>query len=585
MIDKEGVYRIEAKELEVPEGMSTNDFLFNNPKDEAVLIASNHKDELVVVRRGTLINDMRYEELKPGMRKVYKGKTIFPILENEFEILESLDISPTFTTQWIVATHGDKMFFHGDKPRCEETFDGSKIVDLAVVRCKTIKGRLCHLYVVINDEKEREFVKNALKKAGNRLHVSGMNAWVNAQGQTMEKHIIASKITIEEENFDDLKTIFPKINSLNDVCVWRDLKKDTMIPSDVESAILTGALFFSYEGVAAINLIMLGSPACGKSHAMDTFAELIGTKNHNCTETTLKGLIFSHAEKGGMPGILYRERFVALLNEFVRIVGNVAAKKESVQEEVRRMLSSLNDAVEKKSGRSRSSGKVEGADATMVCSMITSDNEYPNTIGPFVNAMLEDPSYLRRYAFLRLSKETEERGGKHSKVVDWRAETKKLLYKKGIHPERWAKLMSYWRSLIPEGMTKFNLDNCQIIAKKYVDEKIDDVFFSGAMLTKENISNFKDADSLHLLLREVSMYQLAVACTVCAGIITSTFKSKKEEFPLMKNSKEAELLGKQMFERLVDDLFALMKPYIDARILESIQEEGQGVKRGRVTPW
>ena len=480
MVVKDGRYTVNAGDLEIPEGITPNEFIFGDKDKEKAVLHIHQKDQLVVVKRGDKLLDYRYDALKKQIRSRYKGQTVFPIVENERELLEPLG-TVRFVTQWLLGVLDDRMYFHGDTPRVEVSFDDAKIADMALIDCKTEKGRPCSLFVIVDSLDDRKFVKDAVSKPGNRLSVTGMNCWIKKGNSGMEKHIIASRMEVLEETFVDIKEIFPKIRSVKDVCVWRDLVKDTIIPSEIEAAILTSSLFFSYEGYAAINLIMLGEPACGKSHQMDTFAYLLGTKNHNCTETTLKGLIFSHAEKGGMPGILYRERFVALLNEFVRIVGNVAARRETVNEEVRRMLSSLNDAVEKKRDRSRSSGKVEGADATMICSMITSDNYYPSVVGPFVSAMMEDSSYLRRYSFLMLSDGTHTRGRSHSKVVDWRKSTDQLLFKRGIKPFQWGKLMSYWRSQIPDAMRRLDLSLYQKFGDKYAKDKVDALFFKGGI--------------------------------------------------------------------------------------------------------
>jgi len=235
--------------------------------------------------------------------------------------------------------------------------------------------------------------------------------------------------------------------------------------------------------------------------------------------------------------------------------------------------------VEKKRDRSRSSGKVEGADATMICSMITSDNYYPSVVGPFVSAMMEDSSYLRRYSFLMLSDGTHTRGRSHSKVVDWRKSTDQLLFKRGIKPFQWGKLMSYWRSQIPDAMRRLDLSLYQKFGDKYAKDKVDALFFKGG-INKETIKMYPDLEKIYIVLGEINLYQLIVACMVSAVIMQSTFNEKKEEFPVLRFTKEAEDLGKDMFTRLVDDLFDLMKPYVESKVAE---ESKGGVRR--VASW
>lgn len=572
---KEGVYRIDAKNIVLPADVSVSDYIFGN-KEKDLLINSNHAEEIVVIKKQEGLVDYGYNSLKKQLRSNYRGRTVFAIVENGEEVLEPLG-TIEFSTEWLVAALDEKMYYHGDLLRSDVSPDDAKIADVAKIACKTITGKRCDLYVVISSASEMKYLQNVVKyKVGSVFNVKGMDMWIKRGSTSYEKRLFASEICTQEPTYERVPKMMPHVNSVDDVTVWRDLLKDEMICSEVESSILTSSLFFSYEGFAAINLIMLGEPGCGKSHQMDTFAFLLNTKNHNCTETTIKGLIFSHAEKGGMPGILYRERFVALLNEFIRIVGSVASSRQVLDDQTRRMLSTLNDAVEKKRDRSRSSGKVEGADATMICSMLTSDNYYPSVVGPLAKAMIQDSSYVRRYSFMRLSAETHKRGREHSKVSDWRAHTMQLLEKKHLGSGRWAELMMFWRSQIPLAMNclQGSLSKYERFARKYTEQKIDEMFFEKS--PRGIIEAYPELEKTYVTLKEANLYQLVVACVVSGTIMQSTFIRREKEFPIIKQTLEGELMGLNMFQRLVEDLFELLKPYVE----EIINSETQtGIRR------
>lgn len=564
MVIRDNEYRLNAREVPV-DPLRVKDQLFESQDEH--LIRSNHTEEVVIIKSedGALLSRVSYGYIKSEMRNRYKGRTIFPVVVNMHETLEPLG-QVVFEERWLVKVGvNQSVYFFGDKPRCDY-FDSFKSENLALIPCKSRRsGDVIQLCVVVQDADEVEELRRLVNFEQNVLFdVKGMRIKI-AGNEKVQNYCFCASMYVKEESFKEVRNSIPHVNSIEDVTVWKDLEKDTMIPSTIEAYILNAALFFYYEGYAAINLLMTGKPGCGKSFQMDLFAQLVGTTSTNCEETTLKGLVFSHKSEGekGRPGVLYRERFVALLNEFVRIV---AANRRMVgSEDARRLLSSLNDAVEKKKGRSRSSGLSENSDISMTCSMLTCDNNYETVMYPFVEAMVDDPSYLRRYAFLVLEEETQQRGGEHTKVTDWRMEIERLLQKRHLGGGRWFKLMKYWRKSVKQVLNSVKFIKYRRFADAYKKLKLDEIFGTEAS-TKE----LKDLKSM---LNEADFSQLAVACVTSVIIMNSTFRRDVPEFPKFTLELEDEQIAVRMIQRLIDDMFVRVKPVIDYRI------QAKGVER------
>jgi hypothetical protein len=308
----------------------------------------------------------------------------------------------------------------------------------------------------------------------------------------------------------------------------------------------------------------------------DVFGYLMGTTLHNMEQSTLKGLVFSHqgdsAKSGfGQKGILLRERYVALLNEFLRVVVR-SQQKAAHKDEMSRLFATLNDAVERKKNRSRSSGNVVDAEGYCSCSMLTTDNDFPHLIGPFAHTMLEDPSYLRRYSILRLSDETETRG-EFAKVgvFDWQSALTHHLASKGLAGGRWARLMRFWRSQVPVALKKFDYLNIARYAKVKKKMLLRKWFYGD----REPVS-FGGVDQTAILYQTVmqaDFSQLAVSCQASAIIMGSTFRSKGS-YPELTRTHDDDVLATRMITRLMEDLFKVIGPYIAEHI-----QMNEGVRR------
>lgn len=575
---KDGKYTADVKVVEVPKGASSRDFLFNNAEEK--LINSNHTDQVVLIRgeKNKLV-DLSFDEMKERLREKYPGKTIFPIIDNREEIFKPVGMVE-FTWEYIVMIEsGDKKrtFFLGDSPRLEATPQNAKIVRLGKVPVVSDEGIFAQLCFIVDDEKEKKEIENIIRYGNElRLQTKGMDAWVKKSGAEAKRLFVASSFTVVEETYDDLIQPLQQVFNINHMSVWKDLDSNMPIPSYVEASIIMAALFFYYEGFAAINLLVLGKPGCGKSFLLDTFAYLIGTHNHNCMETTLKGLVFSHAEKGGVYGVLYRERFVALLNEFMRIVSG--ARKEAGKDDVRRLLSTLNDAVEKKKNRSRSSGLVAGAEATMICSMITSDNYYPSVVDSFLQAMLDDPSYMRRYAFLKLSEETQNKGSNFTRVTDWRRSTDKWMSRRNLGEGKWYKILRFWRYQVRESMDAVDARPFIKYAKQLKEARLKKIFFQDG--ERQQFDRNSDLVDLYNMTGEADFSQLAVACACSAAIMGSTFRNDDLALPKVKMTVEDETLAYAMIARLVGDMMDLLVSAVQKKL-----SAGSGLRQRGGSAW
>ena len=311
---------------------------------------------------------------------------------------------------------------------------------------------------------------------------------------------------------------------------------------------------------------------------MDVFAYLMNTTVHAMEQSTLKGLVFSHqggevrGASFGQKGILLREKYVALLNEFLRVVVR-SQQKAAHKDEMSRLFASLNDAVERKKNRARSSGNVSDAEGFCTCSMLTTDNDFEQLIKPFAFTMFEDSSYLRRYSILRLSKETE-RKGKLAKVgiVSWKNVVDRYVKDAGLGSGRWARLMRFWRSQILECMSVCDFMNITRFADIKRDMLVNKYMYGG----RKPVSYGDDAtvSMTYNTLMQADFSQLAQSCLVSAVIMGSTFRAKGGR-PVLEQKQEDNVLAARMFIRLVEDMFKVIGPYIPMYV----QANEVGVRR------
>lgn len=558
-------YVLDAQVIEVPEASSANDFIFNT--NSSVMVLTNHNEEIVVMRRqgGGLICDVGYDAMKFGLRTNHAGRTVFPVVVNKRARLTHFGVMSVEDT-WLVATYlPDKTYFFGDgMQRGRDTApDAMKAAKLAKIACVDENGEQMNLLVVVQEKHDEAWLQKVVQyRETTYFRVEGMEFQLGAKG-FLERWLIATSVELEEEGYADIPEVVPYVRKVDDVVVWRDLIRGNAVPSTVEAYIITSAIFFSYEGYAALNLMIIGSPGSGKSFQLDCIGYLANAPCYNMEETTLKGLVFSHAKQGRL-GILYRERFVALLNEFVRIIGQ--SRNAAVYDDARRLLSTLNDAVEKKRGRSRSSGNVEGSSAHMVCSLLSSDNDYPQTLGTFLKALLEDQSYMRRYALLRLSKETVAKGKATTRPADWRGHLDELLYRRGLGGGKWLRLMKFWRSQVPDALKAIPYARMEEMRNFVVEERdryLVKLFFGEqASFALYEVAPVDTLPLLFLRLKEVDFTQLSTACLLSACIMGSTFRTQGVQMPVVVYDGRDMMIAKRMVQRLVGDMFELLRPYI-----------------------
>lgn len=574
LIKKNGDFELVRKNLKVPVGSSVRDFLFKEKFED--LVTTNHNDELMVVSsEDDMLLKISYDEVKQEIRRKFSSHTVFPIVENFFVSCVPIG-TVRFEEKWVISISPEnEVHFFGDSPKFDVQTEIKQAFFAYVPAIMKGAAHLIHLWIPI-EESEKQLFQDIVKSEEIIFNARGMVISHSVPRiNTVQRWVLVSRIGFEREKYDDIGSIVKCVHSVKDVVVWRDYKTGRSVPSDVEASIITAGLFFCAEGFAAFNMLVIGAPATGKTFMLDCAAYLMGTTVHAMEQSTLKGLVFSHQggeTRGsgfGQKGILFREKFVACLNEFLRVVVR-SQQRAAHKDEMSRLFASLNDAVERKKNRARSSGNVVDAEGFCSCSMITTDNDFPMLIQPFAFTMFEDASYLRRYSILRLSKETEVRG-QIAKVlgVPWKQAVDGYLSGIGLGGGRWARLMRFWRSQVSECMRSFDFLNIVRFANVKKKVIIDALVYRGAKPVFTDDFTFMTYQTM----MQADFTQLAVACQVSAIIMGSTFRAK-EGYPVLERRYEDNVLATRMLVRLMEDMFKVIGDHLPRYI-----QVNDGVRR------
>jgi hypothetical protein len=227
------------------------------------------------------------------------------------------------------------------------------------------------------------------------LQVDGMNVMVN-------RYLIIKKKEIKEDFSSVRGKRFRTVQDLSPV--W-DFDKNINVYSDVETFIILSACFYMMESIPAINLVLCGASRSKKTAFLDMFSRIFSDEITTSQWASSKGMIVSFYGQKPVAGALFKANYVSLVDEFFRRFLNTADKMGTLNA-LRNGLTEFMNVLEHKN-HSYPSGK-GSINLALRTSFLATDNSIYRKELPDLWKM--DNAVLRRFTFLLVSPETEERG-------------------------------------------------------------------------------------------------------------------------------------------------------------------------------
>lgn len=214
------------------------------------------------------------------------------------------------------------------------------------------------------------------------------------------------KERVFKEDLTDVKD--KRFKSMGDLCLVWDFDRDVPVYDDVETFIILSSCIFIKRSFPAINLIICGETSSKKTAWLDTFKEIFGDDYAVSQWSSIKGLIMSFYGEQPQAGLIFRAKFVAMIDELFRrfLSNSLAVMKEGAHSVLRNGLSDFMNVVEHKRFPF-TSGK-GSVDLMLKTSFIATDNViYKKEIPKLWH---DDRAVLRRFSWLLVGDETARRG-------------------------------------------------------------------------------------------------------------------------------------------------------------------------------
>jgi len=219
----------------------------------------------------------------------------------------------------------------------------------------------------------------------------------------MNRYLVVNKKEFAEDFADVADKKFKELNDI--VPVW-DYARNIAVYDEVESFIILSACMFMKLGFPAIGLIICGGTHARKTAWLESFKTIFNDMVIPMqSQASEKGMLVTHYGNKPSTGLIFRAKFVCLPDEFLRSMYKGADREGRTQALLRNCSDYMNVIEHKEFPYSSGKGTVF---ATLKSSFIATDNTVFKE--ELAKAWQNDPASLRRFAFLKVSDATEERG-------------------------------------------------------------------------------------------------------------------------------------------------------------------------------
>lgn len=281
---------------------------------------------------------------------------------------------------------------------------------------------------------------------------------------SVENVYLCNSVNKIKENFGMLDGIVKNIKNIHDLTLVWDFDNDRSIYSEEETYIILSNIFYLEEGNCALDLILCGKPSSKKTAWLDILKEIFSDNVVMSVNATDKSLVPSFYFETPKPGALCDSKYITLLDDYFRMFSQ-KSEKAGYYVAIKNGLESVMNLLDRKE-KTIPSGKKDLSVKYNASFFATDNFGYHDTL---VKIYDDDPAILRRYTFLILSDETEERGTSvcERDINEVISLIKKKLKKKFSDSsfEKYRLLFVYLRNIVQK--ISFDIYKFQSIVKKY----------------------------------------------------------------------------------------------------------------------
>lgn len=243
------------------------------------------------------------------------------------------------------------------------------------------------------------------KFTGLKVPMYTMIKTVRGKVNVVENVYICTDLKKVKEDYASVSPSLKNIKNIHDLTLVWDFDNDRNIYSEEETYIILSNLLYMEEGNCALDLILCGKPSAKKTSWLDLLKEIFDEKEIMSVNATNKSLVPSFYFDSPKPGVLCDSKYVTLLDDYFRMFSQ-RSDKTGYYVAIKQGLESVMNLLDRKD-KTIPSGKRDFSVRYNASFFATDNFAYHEALTKVYD---DDPAILRRYTFLLLEHESEEKG-------------------------------------------------------------------------------------------------------------------------------------------------------------------------------
>lgn len=502
----------------------------------------------------------KYEEIRHQLRigKHMVFLTVDSFRDSFVRVESVMKVQEVVFMQEMEYQGNSRFFYYGEDPR-GDVLRAMKSKPSCVVKAYVEKmhghANLIFPRESMEEAKEFEVAFREIKKK-KLLYVSGMlmpTVVVQKERGSPPRRVVQTDILVndwwvKDDTYADVEKIIAKVNSVDDVTFFRDLKTGEPLYPEYVRKMMWYSTMYVKMGDPVFNLIISGDPGVAKSTALAVYARIfsVTAKVLIGSGGTKKGLIPSFSGDVPREGALVKEPWFAPVDEFFTISSSeaVALGVERIANMHRQYIRDLLPVITRSPLR-YPSAKDDEFECVMEASLMATDNLVQKTREALKVLVEEDPAVLRRFCVVWLGTDVKSRvrQSPSGSVDDNMRILKKFWLENYGFPVTEMKRLGEWCRGIAADI--------QVDGTKCLDMQRD-VMSDLVYEALEKDGTLEDVDVVDAFCRSVDFSVHIMGIVRCEALMRAVYASKGE-LPKVKVEEEDYNSAKELFKRVMRD--------------------------------